>query len=209
MVMIILSRSSIPHLTFCDHYFIDTNAIGLYSFREQGSSYKTNIKLLKNHFDLILSTQEKKKTMIDKMLDIILVEDNPADVELSLLGALQEHNLANRVKVLRDGEEAVNYIFRQGKYSNSGIGDHPSVILLDLKLPKIDGLDILRRIRMDERTKAIPVVILTSAPTDQDRIDSYHLGVTSYIKKPVEFNAFAKTIAKIGFYWAVMNQTSD
>jgi len=133
--------------------------------------------------------------MIDNLLDIILVEDNAADIDMTL-EALQEHNLANRVKVLRDGEEAINYIFRQGKYSDSGIGDNPTVILLDLKLPKIDGIDILRRIRANERTKRIPVVILTSSSEDADRIRGYDLGVNSFITKPVEFDKFTKAIAK-------------
>ncbi|HUL00401.1 MAG TPA: response regulator [Nitrospirota bacterium] len=143
--------------------------------------------------------------MPDNLLDIILVEDNPHDIELTL-HALQEHNLANRVMVLRDGEEAVNYIFRTGEYSDCGICEHPSLILLDTKLPKIDGLDILRRIREDERTKSIPVVILSSSRPDEDRIESYRLGVNSYITKPIEFEKFARNIAQIGLYWAVLNE---
>ncbi len=143
--------------------------------------------------------------MIDGMLDIILVEDNPYDIDLTL-SALQEHNLANRVKVLKDGEEAVNYLFRQGEYGDCGICEHPALILLDLKLPKIDGLEILKRIRSDERTKAIPVVVLTSSRLDEDRIESYRLGVNSYIIKPVEWENFAHAVAQIGLYWAVLNK---
>jgi two-component system response regulator len=143
--------------------------------------------------------------MIDNLLDIILVEDNAADIEMTLQ-ALQEHNLANRVKVLRDGAEAIDYIFRQGKYSDSGIGDNPTVILLDIKLPNIDGLDILKRIRANERTKRIPVVLLTSSGDDADRIRGYVLGVNSFITKPIEFDKFAKAIAQIGLYWAVLNE---
>jgi two-component system response regulator len=143
--------------------------------------------------------------MIDSLLDIILVEDNAADIEMALQ-ALEEHNLANRVKVLRDGGEAINYIFRQGKYSDSGIGDNPTLILLDLRLPKIDGLDILKRIRANERTKRIPVVLLTSSGEDADRIRGYDLGVNSFITKPIEFDKFAKAIAQIGLYWAVLNE---
>ncbi|HLZ19681.1 MAG TPA: response regulator, partial [Smithellaceae bacterium] len=139
------------------------------------------------------------------MLDIILVEDNPADIELTL-DALSQNNLANRVKVLKDGEEAVNYIFREGAYSDCGICEHPALILLDLNLPKIDGLEILRRIRANERTQAIPVVVLTSSPMEKDRLESYQLGVNSYIAKPVEFDTFAKTVAHIGMYWAVLNK---
>ena len=143
--------------------------------------------------------------MINSMLDIILVEDNPADIELTL-EALRESNLVNRVKVLKDGQEAVNYIFRQGEYSNYGICERPILILLDLNLPKIDGLDILRRLRAGERTKSIPVVVLTSSLLDQDRIESYQLGVNSYLVKPVEFDAFTKVVTQIGFYWAALNK---
>jgi two-component system, response regulator len=138
------------------------------------------------------------------MLDIILVEDNPADREMTL-DALRGNHLANRVKVLKDGEEAVNYIFRQGEYSDCGICEHPVLILLDLKLPKIDGIEILRRIRSDERTRKIPVVVLTSSHLDADRIESYRLGVNSYIVKPVEWGNFADAVAQIGLYWAVLN----
>ena len=140
------------------------------------------------------------------MLDIILVEDNPSDIELTL-DALQENKLANRVMVLKDGEEAVNYIFRQGEHSDCGICEHPALILLDLNLPKISGIEILRRIRLDERTKKIPVVVLTSSRLEWDRIESYNLGVNSYIVKPVEFENFAKAVAQIGLYWAVLNKT--
>jgi two-component system, response regulator len=145
------------------------------------------------------------KGMINNLLDIILVEDNPADLELTI-DALQEHNLANRVKVLLDGEEAVNYIFRKGQYSDCGICEHPSVILLDLDLPNINGIEILRRVRGDERTKNIPVVILASSWHDQDRIEGYKLGANSYIVKPVEFDSFSKAIADVGYYWAVLNE---
>lgn len=140
------------------------------------------------------------------MLDIILVEDNPADVELTI-DALRENHLANRVKILRDGEEALNYIFRQEDHSDCGICEHPALILLDLNLPKISGIEILKRIRSDERTNKIPVVILTSSRLDQDRIESYNLGVNSYIVKPVEFENFAHAVAQIGYYWAVLNKS--
>ncbi len=143
--------------------------------------------------------------MIETMPDIILVEDNPADEELTL-DALRENNLANRVKVLRDGEEAVAYIFRTGPYKDCGICNQPKLILLDIHLPKIDGLEILRRIRSDERTRQIPVVVLTSSPDDRYRIESYNLGVNSYIVKPVEFGKFTAAVAQIGFYWAFLNK---
>jgi len=143
--------------------------------------------------------------MIENMLDIILVEDNPADIELTI-DALQKHNLANRVKVLKDGKEAVDYIFRKGEYSDCGICEHPALILLDLNLPKIDGLAILKKIRSNERTMATPVVVLTSSRMDKERIESYQLRVNSYIQKSVEFDDFAKAVAQIGLYWAVLNK---
>jgi two-component system, response regulator len=142
--------------------------------------------------------------MLESVLDIILVEDNPADVELTL-DALQENKLANRIKVLRDGEEAVNYIFGMGPYEGCGICDKPQLVLLDLNLPKIDGLEVLRRIRSDERTGTIPVVILTSSLEDRGRIESYNLGVNSYIVKPVGFDNFAHAVAQIGCYWALLS----
>jgi len=144
--------------------------------------------------------------MIESILDIILVEDNPADVEMTLF-ALRENNLANRVKVLKDGEEAINYIFRQDEYGDCGICEHPLLILLDLNLPKISGIEILRLIRSDERTKEIPVVVLTSSRLDWDRIESYKLGVNSYIVKPVEFDNFSQAVAQIGLYWALLNKS--
>jgi two-component system, response regulator len=144
--------------------------------------------------------------MIGTMLDIILVEDNPADAELTI-DALQENRLANRVKLITDGEEAVDYIFRTGKYQDCGMCNSPKLILLDLNLPKIDGLEILRRIRSDQRTKMIPVVVLTSSLADKDRIESYKLGVNSYIVKPVGFDNFAQAVAEIGCYWALLNKS--
>ena len=143
--------------------------------------------------------------MIENLLDIILVEDNPADIEMTL-NALQENNLANRVKVLKDGEEAISYIFRQGEHCDYGICEHPALILLDLNLPKISGIEILRRIRSEERTKKIPVVVLTSSRLEWDRIESYNLGVNCYIVKPVEFENFSRVVAQIGLYWAVLNK---
>jgi two-component system response regulator len=126
-------------------------------------------------------------------------------VELTL-DALKTHKLSNRVKVLRDGEEALDYFFGTGKYAGRDVCDRPKVILLDLKLPKVDGLEVLRRIRSDERTKTLPVVVLTSSNEQKDRIESYQLGVNSYIVKPVEFDSFARAVAQIGFYWVLLNK---
>jgi two-component system, response regulator len=139
------------------------------------------------------------------ILDIILVEDSPYDVDLTL-EALKEINLANRIKVLKDGEEAVKYIFRQGEFSDCGICEHPSLILLDIRLPKIDGLEILRRIKTNERTRGIPVVVITGSENDEVRNECYQLGANSLILKPLEPSAFTKVVAQIGLYWAILNQ---
>lgn len=141
----------------------------------------------------------------NNILDIILVEDSPYDVDLTL-EALKEINLANRIKVLKDGEEAVKYIFRQGEFSDCGICERPSLILLDIRLPKIDGLEILRRIRTNERTRGIPVVVITGSENDEVRNECYKLGVNSFILKPVEPSAFTKVVAQIGLYWAILNR---
>jgi two-component system, response regulator len=142
----------------------------------------------------------------DIVVEILLVEDNPNDVELTLM-ALKENNLANHVQVARDGEEAIEFIFSSGKYSNRDINLKPKVILLDLKLPKIDGVEVLRKIRSDERTKTIPVVVLTSSKEERDIIETYKLGVNSYIVKPVQFEKFIKIVKDLGMYWLVVNQS--
>jgi CheY-like chemotaxis protein len=144
--------------------------------------------------------------LLKHVLDIILVEDNPSDVELTL-DALKTHRLSNRVKVLKDGQEALDYFFCTGEYTGREVCEQPKIVLLDLKLPKIDGLDVLRRIRSDERTKTLPVVVLTSSNEHRDRVKSYDLGVNSYIVKPVEFENFTEAIAEIGFYWVLLNET--
>ncbi|MCK9197020.1 MAG: response regulator [Syntrophales bacterium] len=143
--------------------------------------------------------------MLEHVVDIILVEDNPNDAELTL-DALQTHGLANRVKVLKDGQEALDYFFGTGAYAGLDVCDRPKVVLLDLKLPKVDGLDVLRSLRADERTRTLPVVVLTSSNEHRDRIRSYDLGVNSYIVKPVEFDNFSEAVAEIGFYWVLMNK---
>lgn len=140
----------------------------------------------------------------ERIVDVILVEDNPCDEELTL-DALQTHKLANRVKVLRDGQEALDYLFGTGRYEGRDLCERPKVVLLDLKLPKVDGIEVLRRIRGDERTRTLPVVVLTSSNEHRDRIQSYDLGVNSYIVKPVEFEKFADAVSTLGFYWVLMN----
>lgn len=139
------------------------------------------------------------------VVDILLVEDNPDDVELTLR-SLRKHNLANKVFVVRDGEEALEYIFASGKYAERNFEDHPKVILLDLKLPKVDGLEVLRRIKSHERTKLIPVVVLTSSREEKDIIESYRLGVNSYLVKPVDFDKFVECVTELGFYWVLLNK---
>lgn len=138
-------------------------------------------------------------------LEILLVEDNPNDVELTIR-ALKKHNLANRVLVVKDGAEALDFVFATGKYSDRDIFDRPKVVLLDLKLPKVDGLEVLRRMKGDERTRTIPVVVLTSSKEDRDMIESYKLGANSYIPKPVDFDDFVKAVSELGFYWLLLNR---
>lgn len=136
-------------------------------------------------------------------VEIVLIEDNPADIELTL-HALKKRNLANNVKVLTDGEEALDYLFNS--CSAPDAPECPFLILLDLKLPKVSGLEVLERIRSHERTKMIPVVVLTSSEEEKDRVESYKLGVNSYIVKPVEFDSFADVVSEIGFYWILLNK---
>jgi two-component system response regulator len=138
-------------------------------------------------------------------VELLLVEDNPQDLDLTLR-ALRKANLSNRIHVARDGVEALDYIFCEGPYAARLITDTPKVILLDLKLPKIDGLEVLKRIKGDPRTRVIPVVILTSSKEQSDVVESYHLGVNSYIVKPVNFERFAEAVHDFGLYWLLHNQ---
>jgi two-component system, response regulator len=137
--------------------------------------------------------------------EILLVEDNAQDLELTQR-ALQKGNLTNRIHVARDGAEAIEFLFCEGEFADRKIEDGPKVILLDLKLPKVDGLEVLRRIKNDPRTKSIPVVVLTSSKEQRDVVESYQLGVNSYIVKPVNFEGFAKAVQEIGMYWLLLNQ---
>jgi CheY-like chemotaxis protein len=136
---------------------------------------------------------------------ILLVEDNPDD-EVLTLRALKKNNIANKVVVARDGAEALDFLFCQGAYATRNAQEKPTVILLDLKLPKLDGLEVLKRLRDDERTRLSPVVILTSSKEEQDLINSYRLGANSYIRKPVDFNQFVAAIGNLGLYWLVLNE---
>src|SRR5574341_2399915 len=138
-------------------------------------------------------------------VEILLVEDNPYDVELTLT-ALKEKNLTNKVHVLNDGAEALEFIFATGAHVQRNIKNAPKVILLDLKLPKVNGFEVLRRVKSDERTKKIPVVVLTSSQEERDIVESYNLGVNSYIVKPVDFNKFIDAVAKLSLYWLLLNE---
>ena len=136
---------------------------------------------------------------------ILLVEDNPDDVELTL-HALRQENLANSIVVARDGEEALDFLFCRGTYSGRSFDSPPKLILLDLKLPKVDGLEVLREIKKDPRTQAIPVVVLTASREEQDLVNGYHLGANGYIQKPVDFDHFRQTVKQLGLYWLVVNE---
>jgi CheY-like chemotaxis protein len=138
-------------------------------------------------------------------VEILLVEDNPNDVELTLR-ALQKNNLAGKVYVVKDGAEALDFIFAKGAFAQRKIENLPKVILLDMKLPKIDGIEVLRRVKTDERTKHMPVVMLTSSQESRDVIETYNLGVNSYIVKPVEFTNFVHAVAELGVYWGLLNK---
>jgi two-component system response regulator len=138
-------------------------------------------------------------------VDILLVEDNSSDAEMTI-DALSQNNLANKLLHVKDGAEALDFIFAEGNYANRQISDKPKVILLDLKMPKVNGLEVLQKIRYDERTKNIPVVVLTSSKEDPDIQKCYDLGVNSYVVKPVEFDAFQKAVSELGLYWMIVNQ---
>lgn len=143
--------------------------------------------------------------MNDPEVEILLVEDSQEDVELTL-HALRHNNLANKMHVVGDGEEALDFLFCRGSYSNRNLDRPPRLVLLDLKLPKVDGLEVLRQVKSDPRTKAVPVVILTSSKEEKDMISGYHLGVNSYIQKPLDFEQFREAIKHLGLYWLVVNQ---
>ncbi len=136
---------------------------------------------------------------------ILLVEDNPSDEELTLR-ALKKSNILNRVVVVHDGVEALDWLFRTGVHAGRSPDEVPQVILLDLKLPKVDGLEVLRAIRGDDRTKLLPVVVLTSSIQEQDVVASYGLGANSYVRKPVDFTQFVEAVRQLGLYWLVINQ---
>jgi two-component system response regulator len=143
--------------------------------------------------------------METKEFEILLVEDNPDDLELTL-HALRKAKVCNHIEVARDGEEALEIVFCKGRFSGRSFLQPPKLVLLDLKLPKVDGIQVLREIKMDDRTKAIPVIVLTASREERDMVESYRLGVNSYIQKPVDFDQFQNTVEQLGLYWLVVNQ---
>lgn len=140
--------------------------------------------------------------------DILLVEDNPTDAELTIR-ALRKNNLANKLHWVKDGAEALDYIFARGSYSERDPNNLPKLILLDLRMPKVDGLEVLQEIKRNESTSRIPVVVLTSSKEDRDIVESYKLGVNSYVSKPVEFDEFINAVSTLGFYWMIINQPPE
>ncbi len=138
-------------------------------------------------------------------LQILLVEDNPNDTKLTLQ-ALQDEHLANCIEVVRDGEEALDFLFCRGEFATRSFDHPPRLVLLDLKLPKVDGLEVVRELKGDPRTKAIPVVVLTSSREEKDLVESYRLGINAYIQKPVEFESFRQAVKQLGLFWLVINQ---
>jgi CheY-like chemotaxis protein len=138
-------------------------------------------------------------------VEILLVEDNPNDAELTL-HALRKNKVANQIHLVRDGAEALDFLFATGTYADRNVAEKPKVILLDIKLPKVDGLEVLRTIKDDPKTRTIPVVLLTSSREERDIIEGYRLGVNSYIVKPVDFEQFTRTVRDLGLYWLLLNK---
>jgi two-component system response regulator len=146
--------------------------------------------------------------MSDDKIEILLVEDNIHDAEMTIR-SLKKVNLANRLIHLKDGAEALDFIFARGNFANRQMENKPKVILLDIKMPKVDGIEVLKQIKANESTKTIPVVIMTSSKEEQDIITSYNLGVNSYVVKPVDFENFANAVSELGFYWLITNQHAE
>ncbi|MBO6573422.1 MAG: response regulator [Balneola sp.] len=142
---------------------------------------------------------------VNKTVEILLVEDNDHDAEMALR-ALKKNKISNKVTRLKDGEEALEFLFGTGEFEGRNIHNHPRVILLDLKMPKVDGLEVLKAVRSNKDTENIPIVMLTSSKEERDVVDGYKLGVNSFIVKPVEFNSFMEAVKEIGFYWVILNE---
>ena len=146
--------------------------------------------------------------MVFNEIEVLLVEDNETDAELTIR-ALKKKNLANNLVWVKDGEEALEFIFATGRYSDRKMQDLPKLVLLDLRMPKVDGMEVLRRIKADERTSKIPIVVLTSSKEDEDIVESYNLGVNSYVSKPVEFDEFTEAVSTLGLYWMLLNKSPE
>ncbi|MEA2327816.1 MAG: hypothetical protein QOE68_2775 [Thermoanaerobaculia bacterium] len=143
--------------------------------------------------------------MTEAAVEVLIVEDNPQDLELTLR-ALRRSHLANNIVTVSDGEEALDFLFARGAYSSRNVVEVPRVVFLDLKLPKVDGFEVLRAMRSDPRTKTVPVVVITSSAEERDRIATYGIGANSYVVKPIDFDSFAKTMSDVGFYWLAINR---
>jgi two-component system response regulator len=143
--------------------------------------------------------------MTETAVEVLIVEDNPQDLELTLR-ALRRSHLANNIVTVSDGEEALDFLFARGAYSERNGNDVPRVVFLDLKLPKVDGFEVLREMRSDPRTKTVPVVVITSSAEERDRIATYGIGANSYVVKPIDFDSFTKTMSEVGFYWLAINR---
>lgn len=143
-----------------------------------------------------------------KIKNILLVEDNPQD-EMLILRVLRKNNLANEITVVRDGQQAVDYLFREGEFANRDGSALPTVILLDIGLPRLSGLEVLQRLRADARTHLLPTVILTSSDEERDRLQSYENGANSFVRKPLDFGEFSETVARLGVYWLAINEPPD
>jgi two-component system, response regulator len=143
---------------------------------------------------------------MSQQVEILLIEDSPEDAELTIR-ALRRNKLANEIQVVEDGAEALDFLFCRGSFKDRTLSEHPKLVLLDLKLPKVSGMEVLRAIREDERTKAIPVVVLTSSKEERDLMEGYKLGVNAYAQKPVDFEQFAETVRQIGMFWMLINKS--
>ena len=143
-----------------------------------------------------------------KIKNILLVEDDPQD-EMLILRVLRKNNLANEIAVVRDGQQAIDYLFREGEFANRTGPELPTIILLDIGLPRLSGLDVLARLRADARTHLLPVVILTSSDEERDRLQSYQRGANSFVRKPLDFGEFSETVASLGVYWLAINETPE
>ncbi len=141
-------------------------------------------------------------------IEVLLVEDNETDAELTIR-ALKKKNLANNLVWVKDGEEALEFIFATGRYSHREIQDLPKLVLLDLRMPKVDGMEVIRSLKADDRTNKIPIVVLTSSKEDKDIVESYNLGVNSYVSKPVEFEEFTEAVSTLGLYWMLLNKSPE